>query len=73
MLGPTQREPGARLELARQHAREHGLARAVRPHDADALPARDHELDIEQHRVLAEREVGALERDHALAAARGAA
>ena len=73
MLGPTQRVPLRGSRLAGQHARQHGLAGAVRADHADPLAARDHELDVEQHRVLAEREVGLLERDHALAAADGAA
>ena len=73
MLGPTQRVPPLGVELGGQHPREHGLAGAVGPDHADALAARDHEVDVEQHRVLAEREVGLLERDHALPAARGAA
>ena len=70
-------DPGARpararagLQLAGQHAHEHGLAGAVGADDADALAARDDEVDVEQHGVLAERDVDALEREHALAAAR---
>ena len=73
MPAPAQRAPGARLQVAGQHAHEHGLAGAVGADDADALAAHHHEVDVEQHGVVAERDVDALEREHALAAADAAA
>jgi hypothetical protein len=72
MPSPAQRAR-RRLELAGQHAREDGLARAVGADHADALAARHDQVDVEQHRVLAERDVDALEREHALAAAHAGA
>ncbi len=73
MPGAGPARAGLRLEVAGQHPHEHGLAGAVGADDADALAAGDDEVDVQQHGVAAERDVDALERQHALPAANAAA
>ena len=70
---PAQRVPATGSSSSVSTRSSVGLAAAVGADDADALAARDDELDVEQDRLVAVADVDALEREHALAAARAAA
>ena len=70
---PAQRVPASGGELLGEDPQQRRLAAAVGADDADPLTARDDELDVEQDRIVAVAGVDALEREHALAAARAAA
>ena len=70
---PLQRVPAAGAQLGGDDPQQRRLAAAVGADDADALAAGDDEVDVEQDRIVAVAGVDALERQHALAAARAGA
>ena len=70
---PAQRVARERFELLGEDPQQGRLAAAVGADHADPLAARDDQLDVEQHRLVAVARVDAFEREHALAAARAAA
>ncbi len=70
---PAQRVPATGVELLADHPQQRRLAAAVGADDADALAAPDHQLHVEQDRIVAVADVDALQREHALTAARAGA
>src|SRR5205823_644449 len=60
---------GVGVFFAEQHAQERGLSRAVRPDDADPLPAFRLETDRQPQRLVAVRFAQIADRQHAIARA----